>query len=130
MGGDGDGGIQALGRFLSKYPSEVAYDLRTLCGVGVRSIAVPELWLLVQGLLRDTRSWLFAREADWDYPVSREWLLAADQFDVFTRSNTPKRYLRSWKPHPRPFQTDKRYGGKKKNKRRTAAEVRALFGRN
>lgn len=86
-----------------------------------------ELWLLVQGLMRDTRSWVFAREADWEYPVSREWLIAADQFDAFTQSNTPKRYQGQWKPHPRPFSTDKRYGGRKKNKRRTPAEVRAIL---
>jgi len=127
--GDEPGGIQALGRILRQHPSEVAYDLRVLCGVGIRQVSVPELWLLVQGLMRDTRSWVFAREADWDYPVSREWLLAANTHDAFTRANTPKRYQRSWKPHPRPFQTDKRYGGRKKNKSRTPAEVRALFGR-
>lgn len=129
MVGDGTGGIEALGRILNKYPSEVAYDLRVLCGVGIGQVRPKELWLLVQGLMRDTRSWLFAREADWDYPVSREWLIAADHYDAFTRSNTPKRYQRSWKPHPRPFQTEKRYGGRKKNKPRTAAEVKALFGR-
>lgn len=123
------GGIQYLGRLLREYPSEVAYDLRVLCGVGVRQVSVRELWLLVQGLLRDTRSWLFAKENDWDYPVSREWLLAANQFDAFARANTPKRYLRSLKPYPRPFATEKRYGGRGKNSRRSVAEVRALFGR-
>lgn len=129
MGGDGTGGIAALGRVLTKHRSEVVYDLRALCGVGLWSVSVRELWFLVQGLLKDTRSWVFAAVNDWDYPVSREWLLAADQFDVFARANTPKKYQRSLKPHPRPFQTEKRYGGRKKNKRRTPAEVKALFGR-
>jgi len=92
-------------------------------------VSVPELWLLVQGLLRDTRSWLFARVNEWEYPVSREWLVAVDQFDMFARANTPKKYQRSLKPYPRPFQTSKRYGGRRKNKPRTAAEVKALFGR-
>lgn len=129
MGGYGSGGIAALGRILSKHPSEVVYDLRVLCGVGIGQVSPRELWHLVIGLLRDTRSWLFAAEAGWDYPVSREWLVTADLFDVFTRANTPKRYQRTWKPHPRPFQTEKRYGGRKKNVSRSAAEVRALFGR-
>jgi hypothetical protein len=130
MVGDGTGGIAALGRILTKHRSEVAYDLRALCGVGLWSVRVPELWLLIQGLLKDTRSWLFAVVNDWDYPVSREWLLAADQFDLFVRANTPKNKQRQVKPHPRPFSTDKRYGGRKKNtKRRTPEEVKALFGR-
>lgn len=129
MVGVGPGGIRTLGRLLTKHPSEVAYDLRSLCSVGLGEVRPAELWLLVQGLLRDTRSWLFAKVNDWEYPVSREWLLAADQFDMFARANTPKRHQRSLKPHPRPFATSKRYGGKRKNKPRTAAEVKALFGR-
>lgn len=129
MGWHCAGGIAALGRILTKHRSEVAYDLRVLCGVGLRGVSVAELWLLVQGLLRDTRSWLFAAVNEWEYPVSREWLLAADQFDVFVRANTPKKYARSIKPHPRPFPTEKRYGGRKKNIPRTPEEVKALFGR-
>jgi hypothetical protein len=86
--------------------------------------------MLIQGLLKDTRAWLFAAVNEWDYPVSREWLIAADQFDLFARANTPKKYQRHLKPHPRPFGTEKRYGGRKKNKKRyTPEEVKALFGR-
>lgn len=129
MVGDGLGGIAALGRILTKHRTEVAYDCRVLCSVGYRDVTPGELWLLIQGLLRDTRSWLFAAVNDWDYPVSREWLIAADHFDTFVRANTPKKYQRQIKPHPRPFPTDKRYGGRKKNKKRSIAEVRALFGR-
>jgi hypothetical protein len=95
-------------------------------------VPVRELWLLVEGLLKDTRSWVFAAINEWEYPVSREWLLAADQFDMFARAHTPKKYQRQLKPHPRPFSTatEKRYGGRNKNRtRRTPEEVRALFGR-
>lgn len=100
-------------------------DLRSKYGVGLWDVALRELLPLVRMLHRDPTSWLFAAVNEWDYPASRELLSLADLVDVLVQVNTRKGQRA--KPYPRPFSQSKKYGGRSKNKRRTPAELAALF---
>lgn len=119
MGGGGwyqRGGIFELGQLITARPVEVAADFRDLFSVGVVEVSPAEAVLLVRALMRDPRSRLHAVEAGWDYPVSREWLLGADLWDL----ELQKAVKRSqFKPYPRPFGKQK-MGGRS---RRTASEA-------
>lgn len=57
---------------------------------------------LLRVATRDTSSVLFAARNGWDYPVSREWIQAADQIDAFLAVNHSKGSPRP-KPYPRPW---------------------------
>lgn len=54
---------------------------------------------LISVLLVDTSSWLQASVNGWKYPVDRNWMIAADQFDAFVRVNSKSKP----KPYPRPW---------------------------
>ena len=127
MGWHQPGGIQRLGGVLKDYRAELVFDLRALCGVGLYDLRLRELVDLVEMLLADTRSWVFARYAGWDYPVSREFLASAATRDAVVLVNTPRKNRAQFKAYPTPFPTGKRYGGRGKSKRRSIDEVRALL---
>jgi hypothetical protein len=63
----------------------------------------------------------------WDYPITREALTLADLYDGYVQVHTRKGHKP--KPYPRPFSTQRKYGGRKKNKRRSPEEVSALFSK-
>lgn len=52
---------------------------------------------LLDVLHEDTTSWVFAAQAKWDFPASREFLAIADLFDAFAKAN-----FRRPDPYPRP----------------------------
>ena len=52
-------------------------------------------------LLRDPESWLCAAYNGWKHPVSREWMLLAEQVDLTIRLN--KKKGSPFKPLPRPW---------------------------
>lgn len=54
---------------------------------------------LLRVATRDTASVLFAATHGWEFPVSREWILAADEMDAFLQANS----TRKTKPYPRPW---------------------------
>lgn len=60
-----------------------------------------EAWRLTGVLANDPSSHVAAAIAGWEYPVTREWLAAADLYDAFVASNTKKG--RKPKPYPRPW---------------------------
>ncbi len=126
MGGYPPGGIVQLGRILTDYRPELIFDLRALCGVGLHDVTVPELWALVTVLLRDTRSWVFARMNRWDYPASREHLALAAVRDAIVLTNLSKKDRSRFKPYPVPFPLGRKYGGGKANPR-SLTEVRAVL---
>lgn len=125
MGWRDRGGIAALCRLIESHKAEVIADLRSHYGVGLWDAPLRELLPLVLMLHRDPTSWLFAAINGWDYPASRAELTAADMFDVFVRANSRKNAKPE--PYPRPFSPNKRFGGRGKNKRRTAAELEELL---
>lgn len=119
MGGGGRyqrGGIFELGQIVASRPAEIAGDFRELFSVGVADVPPAEAALLVRALMRDPRSRLHAVEAGWDHPISREWLLLADLWDLELQKSVRRG---QFKPYPRPFGKQK-LGGRG---RRTAAEA-------
>lgn len=82
-----------------------------------------EAWRLTGQLANDPSSHVAAALAGWDFPVSREWLAAADLYDVFVAANTKKG--RKPKPYPRPWgdKTKKRFG----RATRPQVEIRAAL---
>lgn len=99
----GPGGIERLRELARRHPSEFTYELHTL-GYTPDEIGETVDHVLVSRLLdvrlRDTSSWLFAVVNNWEFPVSREWMVAADHFDAFVRSKSGRRKP---KPYPRPW---------------------------
>lgn len=119
------GGIAALCQLILRHRAEVIADLRGKFSVGLWEVPLWELGSLIHILHRDPSSWLFAAVAGWEHPASRELLTLADQFDAFMQAHTRKGQRA--KPYPRPFSTQKKYGGRGKNKRRTPEELEAVF---
>lgn len=94
------------------------------------AVPLPEFWLLLRDLTDNPESRFHARIARWKYPVSREWMMLAEEFDAANRRVTPKGKPAP-KPLPRPWpdRTTKRFGGKAKNGHRTREEsIRILKG--
>lgn len=117
MGGArGPGGIEGLRELAESYPDELVWELHHL-GIDVEDIGDDETYTeeqiakavdhvkvdrLLRVATRDTSSHLFAATHGWDFPVSRDWILAADQFDAFAQANSSRKP----KPYPRPWQDD------------------------
>lgn len=97
------GGILKLRELIEEHPSEIAYDFRSRFGLSVLDIGNGVTWLeatyLVAILLRDPTSWLQAAVNEWEYPVSREWMVAAHSYDLLhavNSKNKPKPYPTPW----------------------------------
>lgn len=99
------GGIVRLRELIAEHPAEVAYDFRERFGVGIsaigREIPYLEAIYLVAVILRDPASWTQAARAGWDYPVSREWIVASHTYDLLALANSGKG--KKPKPYPHPF---------------------------
>lgn len=111
------GGILELGQLIRSHTVEVAADFRELFSVGLWEVPPAEAVLLVRALFSDSRSRLHASHAGWEHPVSREWLLLADTWDLSLRKALPRNGR--FRPYPRPFGKQK-IGGRG---RRTAREA-------
>lgn len=84
-----------------------------------------EAVMLVAVLMRDPSSWLCAAWNEWQYPVSREWIVNAHLYDLTAAVNAAKG--RKPKPYPNPFpSTEKRRFGKTD---KSPDEVKALLAR-
>lgn len=100
-----NGGILKLRELIEEHPSELAYDFRSRFGLSVYEIGNGVTWLeailLVAVLLRDPTSWIQAAVNDWDFPVSREWIVQAHTYDLLhavNSKNKPKPYPTPWVP--------------------------------
>lgn len=117
------GGILELGQLILSNPVEVAADFRELFHTGIWDVPPAEAVLLVRALMRDPRSRLHAATARWDHPISREWLILADIWDLEFQKAARKGAFR---PYPRPFGKQK-LGGRR---RRTATEALRILRPN
>lgn len=91
--------------------------------MGSPEFGFAEAYQLVLVLMSDPTSWLHAAEAKWKHPVSREWMMLADVFDL----QHAKASKRRPKPLPRPWPDRSVKIGGKKTVRRSAAEVLAIL---
>lgn len=114
------GGIFELGQLIAARRVEVAGDFREFFSIGVTEVPPGEAVLLARALMRDPRSRLHAVEAGWDHPISREWLLLADLWDLELQKAVQRG---RFKPYPRPFGKQK-LGGRR---RRTASEALSIL---
>ena len=97
------GGIFRLLELMDAFPAEITYDFRSRFGLGLDDIgdrvSYLETLYLVSILLRDPSSWLQAAESKWDHPVSREWQVATNTYDllaIVNSKNKPKPYPTPW----------------------------------
>lgn len=107
-------------------PATIA-DLREFFHVDLYRINVEELDALITALLAMPHSRLYAALAGWTHPVTREWLLAADTYDLLARANSGKKKP---KPYPRPWPTEHRetFGGRNTEQHTPASLWQRLYG--
>lgn len=103
----GAGGILGLLKLIEEHRDAFEYDWRTRFGLPLKAIFSGEMsWreaaAMTRVLAADSSSRVFAAVHGWDYPMSQEALILADQFDAFTRANFKKP-----KPYPRPVNKDR-----------------------
>lgn len=109
------GGILRLLELREAHPAEFAYDFRSRFRLSFEdigdSVSYLEAVYLVSILLRDPSSWLQAARSEWDFPVSNEWMVAANSYDLLARVNSKQKP----KPYPTPWPADgsKRIGSKR-----------------
>lgn len=112
---------------IEEHPVAVARDFRERFGLSYldigSGITYLEAWQLVESLLQDTTSWVFTVVAGWKFPVSREWMLAADHYDLLHAANSKRRP----KPYPRPWPETKNKIGGKKTVKRSITDVLAIL---
>lgn len=123
--GRSSGGILRLLEIYGEFPAEFTYDFRSRFNLGFKDIGVKidylEAIYLLSILLKDTGSWLQAAYSNWDYPVSREWIVASHQYELQVALNAKKGSKP--KPYPAPWPDN---GAKKLGKTKaTRAEVEA-----
>jgi hypothetical protein len=103
--GSADGGILKLRELIEEHPAELTYDLRERFGLTLTDIGSSVTYLdavyLVSILMRDPSSWTTAAFSGWNYPVSREWIVASHTFDLHASLNSGKG--KKPKPYPNPF---------------------------
>ena len=122
------GGICKLCELIAEHPAELAYDFRAKFGLSIydieQAVSLSEAVMLVAMLLRDPESWLHAVTADWQYPVSREWIVAAHSYELLAAVNSKKKP----KPYPAPWPADgtKRIGRTKKPIADVLAQLRRM----
>lgn len=88
----------ALRGLIDKHEAELIVDLRKL-NIDPSTIFFEELELIVKVLLRDPSSWFQAAVNKWKFPVSHEWILLANQYDMNAQINSkrkPKPIARPW----------------------------------
>jgi len=88
----------ALRGLVNKYEAELVYDLRKL-NIDPALVSFEELELLVKIFARDPNSWFQAAVNGWKYPVSHEWIVLANQYDMNAQINSkrkPKPMARPW----------------------------------
>lgn len=96
------GGILRLLEVAEDYPAEIRADFRKHYGISFDDVGKSVTWLeavaLTSVLMRDPESWLAAAMGGWKHPVSREWMVMAELFDLTFKVNSKKA-----KPLPRPW---------------------------
>lgn len=119
------GGILKLREIIAEHTSEIAYDFRTRFNLSIFDAGDKFTWLeavhLTAILVRDLSSWTQSSIAKWDYPVSREWIVAAHTYDLIAAVNSRKSKPKPY-PAPWPDAGTNRIGGKTKQDRKTVIE--------
>ncbi len=101
------GGSLRLLELLQTYTGEFAYDFRSRFNLSYQEIgfnvSLLETAYLVGELLKDPSSHLQAAVNKWSQPVSREWTVLVNLYDLIARVNSGKQKP---KPYPVPWPRD------------------------
>lgn len=86
-----------LERIVRFHEGALVYDLRKL-NVDPNTVGNDELYLLATYMLKDPASWLHAEIAEWEFPVSPEWAMLAEIYDIHMAISTKEKptYPRPW----------------------------------
>lgn len=100
------GGSIKVREIISDHPSETAYDFRSRFGVSYleigRSVTYLEAAHLISILVQQSDSWLCSALAKWKYPVTNEWTVLVNTYDLLAQINSKKKP----KPYPRPWKSN------------------------
>jgi len=100
------GGILWLLELAESHPSEIRADFRSRYNISWDDVGSTISWLealhLVNMLLQDPASWLQASKSGWKYPVSQEWMLLAELFDLTHQVNSKNKVKPLVRPWPDP----------------------------
>lgn len=118
--------ILTLLDLFEEHRSAFEYDWRTrfhlpLDDVG-HGMSWGEGWRLTHELLNDVTSHVAAAAAGWPHPITREWAVLADVYDLLARVNSERK--RKPKPYPRPWDKNKKRFGRAT---RPQSEIRAAL---
>ncbi len=100
------GGILWLLELAESHPSEIRADFRSHYNISWDDVGSTVSWLealhLVNMLIRDPSSWVQAAKSGWKYPVSQEWMLLAELFDLTHQINSKNKVKPLVRPWPDP----------------------------
>ena len=100
------GGILWLLELAESHPSEIRADFRSLYNISWDDVGSTISWLealhLTKMLIRDPKSWVQAAKSGWKYPVSQEWMLLAELFDLTHQINSKNKVKPLARPWPDP----------------------------
>ncbi len=122
------GGIFALLDLIEEHRGAVEYDWRARFHLGLHVVPEEMSWgeayRLAVTLTHDPSSMLAAALADLSHPVSREWLVMADLFDLIGEAAPFKKAPKYPRPTPEPERQTSTYGDAGG---RSAAEVMEIL---
>lgn len=102
--GSFSGGIVWLLKFGADHPSAIRADFRSRFGLSFDEAGTTYSWreavYLVQALLGDTTSLSQSSLHGWKYPVTREWMMLTELYDLTVRIHSKGGKA---KPVPRPW---------------------------
>lgn len=112
VGPGGPGKIRQLVRLIDEHYEAFAYDWRARFDLTVEDIfdgvvSWDDAWSLAVQLLSDPTSYLCAAASDWPYPVSHEFRVLADLYDLTLYKAAGKKGRSRVKPYPRPWRDPK-----------------------
>lgn len=88
---------------MAEHPTPLAYDFRTRFSLSAfeigRSVSWVEAIHLVSALMKDPASWTQAAKSNWKHPVSFDWMVLANSYDLQTTINSKRKP----KPYPTPW---------------------------
>ena len=100
------GGILWLLEIAESHPSEIRADFRSRYNLSWDDVGKTVSWLealhLTNMLMRDPASWVQASKNGWKYPVSQEWMLLAELFDLTHQINSKNKVKPLARPWPDP----------------------------
>lgn len=126
------GKIRRLVQLIDEHPEAFAYDWRTRFGLPLAALfdgrmSWDEAYDLATVLASDPTSRVGVAVSGLAYPWSTEAGILADLYDVTTQANTNPKRKSSWRPRPRPYETDSKEVSRSAKPTLTQDRIRAAL---